>query len=126
MPALADFRAAPFPKDLDVVVAFASLIHVAPTEFQAILARAHRALRPGGVVSLSLLHGDGPGPHVRAHTLGPQVVYRYTFADVITLTHQAYYMRHIRIEAIRGTDWLEVPLQTQPLNTPEVPDPASA
>ena len=23
-------------------------------------------------------------------TLGPQVVYRYTFADVITLTHQAY------------------------------------
>ncbi len=54
---VADMRHFEFPAGTDIVLAFASLIHLSRAELRVLLARAHAALTPGGIVYLSLTQG---------------------------------------------------------------------
>jgi SAM-dependent methyltransferase len=45
----------------DAVVAFAMLLHLSPDELGHVLTRIHRAVRPDGMLALSVKEGDGAG-----------------------------------------------------------------
>ena len=55
---IADVEQYDFPKNLDVVIAFASLLHVDKENFRVILEKIFASLNSGGVVYLSLKYSD--------------------------------------------------------------------
>lgn len=96
--------------DYDGIWAAASLLHVPAATLSAILARIHRALRPGGVFTASYKAGSGEG----RDALGRY--YNYPEPHVLEADYRAAgAWQALRIEAVLGsgfdeqpTDWLWV------------------
>lgn len=74
----ADMRSLPFASSaFDAVWANASLLHLARALVPGTLRELHRALRPGGVLFVSLKRGDGEGWDERAY--GPDAPRWFTY-----------------------------------------------
>ena len=111
----ADFRVADvvnleFPENLDIVIAFASLIHVDKDEFKSILNKIYNALNVSGVIYLSLKYSIKYQELTQKDEFGSRTYYHYSKEDIGELASRFSIVKE-EIEEIRDTKWLEVILQ---------------
>jgi SAM-dependent methyltransferase len=99
-----------FPKKLDAVFAFASLIHVNKEEFRTILERIYDVLNPGGVIYLSLKQSDAYEEVTKEDEFGVRTYYHYSPEDIQKIAPKFVFVKN-EIQEIRGQKWLEVILQ---------------
>lgn len=100
-----------FPKDIDIVYAFASLLHSPKEEVQDVLSRAHQALRPGGIFYISLKHKSEYGSGVKTDQYGKRLFYFYNPNIITELAGDGYENVHQAYQTLNGTDWFTTALK---------------
>ncbi|HVE81164.1 MAG TPA: class I SAM-dependent methyltransferase [Candidatus Dormibacteraeota bacterium] len=86
----------------DVVLAFASLLHVSPAELEDIFRRLSQAISPGGIVLLSLK--EGKGSQWKEDEYGKRLFYLYTPESIKPLAKgfKTVYTDH---QLLNGVKW---------------------
>lgn len=100
-----------YPNDLDVVFAFASLLHLNKDEFKSVLEKVHKALKPAGIFYISLKYRDEYSSEVKKDQYGERLFYFYNGDVVRQLAEEAYEVVAEEIETIGHTKWLEIALK---------------
>ncbi|MBU2591837.1 MAG: class I SAM-dependent methyltransferase [Patescibacteria group bacterium] len=103
----ADFESYRFPPEIDIIFAFASLLHTDKESFKDILNRACRSLNKGGVFFLSLKYGQYQ-EKIQDETFGKRVFYYYTPELVKKLAGNKYRTVWEDIRDLRGQRWFIV------------------
>ncbi len=107
---VADVTSFEFPKGLDVVFAFASLIHIPKEDFEAVLHKVLQALNGGGVVKLSLKYSDQYREVTEESEFGIRTYYHYSQEDLDKMSAGFILVKN-EIQVIRDQQWLEVILK---------------
>lgn len=102
-----DFR---FPRFIDGVVAFASLLHTNRATLRKILKRAADGLNPNGIVFLSMYYG-GYEKLTRTDNMGTRTFYHYTPEDILRLATKEFKEIYRERQNIRGKKWFNLVLQ---------------
>nr|WP_314256988.1 class I SAM-dependent methyltransferase [uncultured Devosia sp.] len=89
----------------DGIWACASLLHVEDADLAAILARIHRALRPGGVFTASYKAGRAEGRDKLDR------YYNYPTAERLTEAYRAAGWTHLQLETEMGSGYDALPTQ---------------
>lgn len=107
---LGDVSGYELPKDLDIVFAFASLIHITKEEFKELLGKLYKALNKGGVIRISLKHSPEYKEVTQNDEFGTRTYYLYSEGDVKEIADK---FEILKSEIIEGRDvkWLEVILR---------------
>jgi len=97
-----------FPEGLNIVFAFASLLHLSREENQAVFQHAANALRPGGVFFVSLKETEAYEPRLQQDTYGERMFYYYDVTTVRSLAGAAFSLEYECHQTIGSTDWMEL------------------
>ncbi len=73
----ADASSYRYPEDLDAVFAFASMLHLDKQEFADVCGKVARALRPGGVLCMTLKEADSYEARLQEDEFGTRMFYLY-------------------------------------------------
>jgi SAM-dependent methyltransferase len=103
---VADVEVFEFQKSIDIVFAFASLIHVPKGSLKKILERIHVALNPGGLVRVSLKYSDAYEEVTKTDEYGARTYYHYSLDDVAELTRQYTILKN-EVSDLRGQKWIQ-------------------
>ncbi|HEU4999574.1 MAG TPA: class I SAM-dependent methyltransferase [Lapillicoccus sp.] len=92
----------------DAVVAFAMLLHLTPAELGGALERIRGAVRPGGLLGVSVKEGDGAG--WSDHRLGLPRYFTYWRVEPLTRTLEDHGWRveHVEQQAGQRDDWIQL------------------
>lgn len=102
---VADMNTCDIPNGIDIVFAFASLLHCSKDQIQTLLERTHERLGTGGIVYISLKHGSYHG-RIVTDEHGPRTFYFYDEEDMHSMTARLYDMVHYNAHVHNGVDWL--------------------
>ena len=113
----ADFRVSDIddfllPKDLDIIFAFASLLHFDKNGIRTFLKKAHKVLSKKGIVYISL-KCDKYQKKVKSDEFGERFFYFYTLEDAREFVGHFYNIVWNDTQIIKGVKWLTVVLQKQ-------------
>lgn len=106
---VADVESFVFPKGIDIVIAFASLIHCDTNSLTRILSDLFSSLNEGGLVRLSLKFGEHKEV-TKTDEFGSRTHYTYTAEDIKKVAPQ-FVVEKEEIEEKRGQKWLEITLR---------------
>ncbi|MFH2063136.1 MAG: class I SAM-dependent methyltransferase [bacterium] len=104
---LADVTEYEFPADLDIIFAFASLLHLDREQMAEVLQKVSSSLKSGGVIHLSLQHG----PYRRQEKddgFGRRVFYFYDLPSLEELMPQSLETVWSKVQTKREKGWLEI------------------
>ena len=107
---VADFSRYDFPKDVDIVFSFASLLHSDKEEFRIILDKIHKALVDGGIFYIALKFDEYQRKE-KTDEFGKRVYYFYTLEDIRKLIGNNYDVLGEEQANRRGQEWINVILQ---------------
>ncbi|MCX6703518.1 MAG: class I SAM-dependent methyltransferase [Candidatus Zambryskibacteria bacterium] len=107
---VADITTFEFPKNLDIVFAFASLIHITKEEFAHVIEKMLEALNSSGVVRISLKYSSTYQEVTEKSEFGIRTYYHYSQADIEELAADFTVLQN-EVHSIRGAQWLEVVLR---------------
>jgi SAM-dependent methyltransferase len=107
---VADIENYIFPNNLDVVFAFASLIHVQKDNLRMIFKNIYNSLNKNGVVRISMKYSDIYKEVVKEDEFGIRTYYFYSDEDIKELAKDFLVIKSERNE-LRNQIWLEVLLQ---------------
>lgn len=107
---VADIENYVLPDNLDVIIAFASLIHVPKDSLKNILDQALVKLNPGGLFRLSMKAQDEYGQVDQTDDFGSRTYYFYSKENINELARGFVIVKN-DLGEIRGQKWLEVILQ---------------
>ena len=107
---LADVEGFTFPKHLDIIFAFASLIHTKKAALSKVFDAMYEALNPGGVVRLSLKWGPKYKEVTKRDAYGVRTYYLYSKEDIEAFPAQFLMLKCVLNKA-EGQDWLELLLK---------------
>jgi SAM-dependent methyltransferase len=107
---VADVESYAFPKGLDIVFSFASLLHSDREAVGAVLARAHEALNASGIFYISLKY-DEYGEVTKTDEFGTRTYYMYTPALIRELAGDAYEVVFAEEQELRGQRWFTIALR---------------
>jgi SAM-dependent methyltransferase len=99
-----------FPNNLDIVFAFASLIHVTKVEFKDILEKLNNSMNKSGIIRISLKHSPVYKEVTEESEFGVRTYYHYSEEDIKELTHDFSILKSEVLDKGR-TSWLEVILK---------------
>lgn len=107
---IADVETYHFPKNTDIIFAFASLIHVPKEALKIIFERLSESLNPAGVIRISLKQSDTYMEVTNEDEFGIRTYYHYSVKDIQDITSG---FALVKIESInlRGQSWLEIILK---------------
>jgi SAM-dependent methyltransferase len=110
---VADANTYEYSKGLDVVFAFASLLHLDKDEVKAVLQKVHAALRPGGIFFISLKYSDEYREEVKEDQFGTRLFYFYNPKVITELAGDGYEVANLDKGFITGkkTVWFEIALK---------------
>lgn len=114
---VADAATFEFPKNLDVVFAFASLLHLNRDEVKDVLARAYEALKPGGVFFISLKYRPQYVQEVKEDQYGTRLFYFYNADIIAELAGDGYEVAKTWREIHGHTEWFEIALKKRKVRT---------
>jgi SAM-dependent methyltransferase len=100
-----------YPDNLDVVFAFASILHLNPAELKETLEKVANALKPGGVFYISSKHAEQYKEEVKEDKFGTRLFYFYNPDIVADLAGDNYTVPKYWYENIGTTKWFEIALQ---------------
>lgn len=100
-----------YPEDIDVVFAFASVLHLPMDEFQKVIGKVHGALKPGGIFYISLKWKPEYAEEIKEDAYGSRAFYFYNEALIERLAEAKFTIADTWREVIGKTDWLEIALR---------------
>ncbi|HUD06591.1 MAG TPA: class I SAM-dependent methyltransferase [Candidatus Saccharimonadales bacterium] len=103
---LGDIVTTPFPEQRDVIIAFASLIHLDEAKVKRVFEKAGKALRIGGIFYVSTK--DGRGTVTKSDGFGTRTYYLYKTSELVKIAGKRFMVVYKDIERIRDQDWVEV------------------
>lgn len=104
---LADIETYKFPKKVDAIFSFASLLHSDKTSVKRILKRAYQALSAGGVFFMSLKYGRYHKEKLDREGFGPRTYYFYTPKEIKNLSPSGFKKIFQSVHNFRGEKWLQ-------------------
>lgn len=107
---VADIESFIFSNNLDIVFAFASLIHVDKESSALILEKIFNVLNAGGAVRISLKHSPEYKEVTKEDEFGIRTYYHYSEKDIAELTKNFSIVKN-EISELRGQKWIEILLQ---------------
>lgn len=107
----ADALSYDYPVNLDVVFAFASLLHVSKEDLGTVFEKASEALRPGGIYYISLKERANYEAEVKSDQYGERMFYYYNPAIVSTMANEWFEPIHTARQRMGSTDWFTIALQ---------------
>jgi SAM-dependent methyltransferase len=99
-----------YPPDIDVVFAFASLLHLNKDEFQIVLNKVHKALKPGGIFYISLKYRPKYEQEAKNDRFGERMFYFYNPEFIQQLAGNNYETVKAWRETVGNTEWFEIVL----------------
>ncbi len=107
---LGDISAASFPEEVDIVFAFASLIHLTKEECKTVLSKLRNSMNTGGVIRISVKYNPVYKEITQDDEFGTRTYYLYSQEDIEELASE---FTIIKLEIVEGinTQWLETILQ---------------
>jgi trans-aconitate methyltransferase len=108
---LADGLTYAYPSNLDVVYAFASLLHVDKTDFASICQKVKSALRPNGIFYISLKESHKYSEEVKKDIHGERMFYYYTPSFVQALSGKNFAIVYEDHQTIGQTNWFTLALK---------------
>lgn len=100
-----------YPKNLDIVFAFASLLHLDKEEVGQVLGKVHSALRPGGIFYISLKEKSQYTEEVKEDKYGSRLFFFYNAGLLQDMTANSYEVAGTSSTRIGSTDWFEIALR---------------
>ncbi len=102
-----------YPEQLDVIYAFASFLHLNRDNFAAACIRAAKALRPGGILLMTLKERDQYQAELVKDEFGERMFYYYNEATVRQLIGQEWAVAHMEHQTLnrKTAKWLLVALR---------------
>ena len=100
-----------YPSNIDVVFAFASLLHLSQGDFTTACADVARALRPGGIFLISLKERPSYEKLVKHDKYGVRTFYFYNADLVAQMCGANFESAFIHHEVMDGTDWFTMALR---------------
>lgn len=100
-----------YPNGLDVVYAFASLLHVSKQDMPAVCQKVVAALRPGGIFYVSLKKRDEYAEEIKKDEYGERLFYFYNPALFAQLASDAFEVVHSDEQVIGHTPWFTLALR---------------
>ncbi len=107
---VADIENYSFPKELDIIFAFASLIHVPKDSLHKIMTAALLALNNNGIMRLSMKYADSYSEITKEDEFGTRTYYLYSKKDIEDLAIDFTIIKN-ELNDLRGQSWLEIILQ---------------
>lgn len=107
---VADVVSFDFPRDLDIVFAFASLLHLDKREVATVLKNVHESLRPGGICYISLKYAPVYESKVKEDEYGKRLFYFYNPKIIQELAGEGFEVAHTQRET-RKVEWFEIALR---------------
>lgn len=110
---IADARNFKYPKGLDIIFAFASLLHFSKEENQKIFDTLAGSLIDGGVFYISLKNGKYES-YIKEDQYGKRLFYLYNPAIIKELAGQKYetiFVQNTDFMTGDGTEWFEIALR---------------
>lgn len=104
---VADIETYTFPKNIDIVFAFASLIHVTKESLQKIMAQLFTSVSQNGLVFVSLKHSEKYKQVTKTDEFGVRTYWHYSQSDMADVA-SGFIIEHTSIQDIRGQVWMEV------------------
>lgn len=102
-----------YPKNLDVVFAFASLLHLSKEEVKDVLKKVHHSLKPGGIFYISLKLRPEYTEEVKEDQFGKRMFFFYNPKIIAELAGSNYQVVSNNSGFITGKDtqWFEIALK---------------
>ena len=102
-----------YPNGLDVVLAFASLLHLDKRDVKSVLQKVHKALKPGGVFMISLKLADSYKEQVKEDNFGSRMFYFYNPNVIEELAGPGYEVASCTsdFKAANKSKWFEIALR---------------
>ena len=108
---VADASTFNYPPDLDIVFAFASLLHLNQSQVSRVFQKVERSLRPGGVFYISLKWAPKYTEMIKEDKFGTRLFYFYNAELLQKLAGPHYEIVKAWKETIGHTEWLELALR---------------
>jgi len=104
-----------YPQGLDVVFAFASLLHLNKEEIATVLEKAHTSLKPGGVFFISLKLANEYTEKIKEDRFGTRQFYFYNPDIIKELAGDMYEVAKIDggFITVGNTEWFEIALRSK-------------
>ena len=109
---VADAEEFDYPQNLDIIFAFASLLHFNRDSIKKILEKAHAAFNAEGIFYISVKK-DNYHEKIKNDEFGSRTFYFYTEQDFRELAAGKFDVVYVDEQNLRGTEWLTVVLQKQ-------------
>jgi SAM-dependent methyltransferase len=110
---VADAVSYKYPKDLDVVFAFAALLHLDKYEVAQILKLVHISLKPGGIFYISLKYMPEYIQKVKKDKYGERLFYFYNPTEIQDMAGKYYETVLENRQKIGDTDWFTIALRNK-------------
>jgi SAM-dependent methyltransferase len=107
----ADALSYDYPKNLDIVFAFASLLHVSRADLRQVFNKIHEGLRDGGIAYVSLKERPEYVEEMQHDDLGSRKFYYYTVPIVVEAAGAGFSAVYEDHQHIGSTDWFTLALQ---------------
>jgi SAM-dependent methyltransferase len=108
---VADANSFEYPNNLNIVFAFASILHLNPNELKESLKKVSDALKTGGVFYISSKHAEQYKEQVKEDKYGTRLFYLYNPEIISELAGDEFILKKYWYETIGHTKWFEVALQ---------------
>ncbi len=99
-----------FPQNIDIIFAFASLLHNSKEEFSLILEKAFNSLNDNGIFFISVKKGKYQRKE-KIDEFGTRIYYDYTAEDIEKLIKDKFKTIYKDLSELRGETWLEIIIQ---------------
>lgn len=108
---VADARTFDFPKNIDIIFAFASLLHLQQEEVAKVFNKAQLSLRPGGIFYVSCKYAAEYHEWVKEDKFGRRLFISYNPALIKTLAGADYEVLFEDIYEFNAADWFDMALK---------------
>jgi SAM-dependent methyltransferase len=100
-----------YPKKLDIVFAFASLLHLDVEETRTVLQKVNAVLNPKGIFYISLKYAPHYKEYLKVDEHGTRMFYLYNPEIIQSLAGEGFSVLHTLREKRGQTEWFEIALQ---------------
>jgi len=106
----ADALSFDYPHNLDVVFAFASLLHVSKADLTNVFRKVHKTLKPKGIFYISLKESSHYTKAIKRDAFGERLFYFYN-SSIIKELAKGFKSIHEDHQKIGKTDWFTIALE---------------
>lgn len=107
----ADALSYDYPKNIDVIYAFASLLHINKSDMKLALEKASKCLRSGGIYYISLKEREEYTEEVKHDQYGERMFYYYSPSIISDLSAQWFDVVHEEHQQFGHTAWFTIALK---------------